>query len=196
MSSDTLKPLQAKTRRRRTLKSFLSPKDLEKNGSDPSANGAAPNVGEDPRPGSKKTPYKFRHQFLSEVMKLLWTKREEMRCRRALKVYLEKVGSQPMVSRVAMRGERKGKSKRNSGAARTAFKGEGGFWHALLQWFVDEMENIDMRTDSYILLDKVREMRQFIIDESNGLSAEELNLPKLEPNNTGFHGLNRWRRIL
>ena len=38
-----------------------------------------------------------------------------------------------------------------------------------------------MRTDSHILLDKAKEMKQFIIDESNGLSAEELKLPKLGP---------------
>ena len=99
-----------------------------------------------------------------------------------------------MMSRVAMRGERSGKSKRNSGSVRNALKVGGGLWHALLQWFVDEIENIDMRTDSYILLDKVREMKQFIIDENNGLSAEELDLPKLEPNNTGFHWFDRWRR--
>ena len=37
---------------------YLKRKGLGKNGSDPSANGAAPNVGEDPRPGSHKPPYK------------------------------------------------------------------------------------------------------------------------------------------
>ena len=44
------------------------------------------------------------------------------------------------------------------------------------------------------LLDKVREMKQFIIDESNGLSAEELNRLKLDPNKTGYKWLDRWRR--
>ena len=69
------------------------------------------------------------------------------------------------MTRVGMRGERSGKSYRNSGAARNALKGGGGLWHALLQWFVDELQFLSTRSDSPLLLDKAQEMRRYLIEE-------------------------------
>ena len=41
-----------------------------------------------------------------------------------------------------------------------------------------------------MLLEKAREMRDFLID-AHGYSADQL--PKLEPSNNGYHWVTRWR---
>ena len=43
------------------------------------------------------------------------------------------------MTRVTARGERKGTSCRSSGGAHNALKSAGGLWHALFQWFVNEL---------------------------------------------------------
>ena len=106
--------------------------------------------------------------------------------------YLDRTGSQPTMTRVAARGERKGTSCRSSGGAYNALKGAGGLWHALLQWFVDTLGKVKARSDSNMLLDKAREMKKWLIEEE-GIPAR--SLPKLEPNKTGYAWLHRWRHF-
>ena len=104
--------------------------------------------------------------------------------------YLDRVGSQPAMTRIAARGTRKGNSCRSSGGAYNALKGGGGLQFALLQWFVDVLQGCKLRVDSSILLEKARAMRQFLIDE-HGLPASDL--PLLESDNTGYRWVHRWR---
>ena len=73
--------------------------------------------------------------------------------------YLDRTGSQPTMTRVAARGERKGTSCRSSGGAHNALKSAGGLWHALFQWFVNELVQIQARSDASMLLHKAREMK-------------------------------------
>ena len=86
-------------------------------------------------------PRGFWHTFIRQEMNLDWTKAIQLRASRALIMYLDRTGSQPTMTRVAARGERKGKSCRSSGGAHNALKA-GGLGHALLQWFVDTLGKI------------------------------------------------------
>ena len=63
------------------------------------------------------------------------------------------------MTRVAARGEREGTSCRSSGGAHNALKGAGGLWHALFQWFVNELVQIQARSDASMLLRKAQEMK-------------------------------------
>ena len=136
-------------------------------------------------------PRGFLRDFVEDILGLIYSDCYRTRCRRALHAYLDRVGPQPTMTRIAARGERKGTSCRSSGGAYNALKGGGGLWFALLQWFVDELQGCKLRIDSSILLEKARAMRQFLIDE-HGLPASDL--PLLEPDNTGYHWLHRWRK--
>ena len=135
-------------------------------------------------------PRGFWKDYVQDVLRLEYSNAQKMRASRALHVYLDRMGSQPKMTRIALRGERKGTSCRSSGGAYNALKGAGGLWHALLQWFVDEIASIKLRADSSMLLEKAREMRDFLID-AHGYSADQL--PKLEPSNTGYKWVKRWR---
>ena len=73
--------------------------------------------------------------------------------------YLDRTGSQPTVTRVAARGERKGTSCRSSGGAHNALKSAVRLWHALFQWFVNELVQIQVGSDASMLLHKAREMK-------------------------------------
>ena len=137
-------------------------------------------------------PRGFWHSFITEEMHLEWAKSTQVSLSRALMVYLDRTGSQPSMTRVAARGERKGTSCRSSGGAYNALKGGGGLWHALLQWFVDELGQIKVRSDASMLLQKAREMKQWLMDEE-GIPAD--CLPKLEPNKIGYNWFGRWRRF-
>ena len=137
-------------------------------------------------------PRGFWHSFVTQEMHLDWTKAQQVKAARALTVYLDRTGSQPTMTRVAARGERKGTSCRSSGGAHNALKGAGGLWHALLQWFVDALGKVKARSDSNMLLDKAREMKMWLIVEE-GIPAH--SLPKLEPNKTGYSWLQRWRHF-
>ena len=136
-------------------------------------------------------PRGFFRDFVEDLLGLIYTDAYRKRCRRALRMYLDRVGvSQPTMTRIAARGERKGTSCRSSGGAYNALKGGGGLQFALLQWFVDVLQGCKLRIDASILLEKARAMRQFLIDE-HGLPASDL--PALEPDNTGYKWLGRWR---
>ena len=135
-------------------------------------------------------PRGFLRDFVEDILGLIYSDSYRTRCRRALWAYLDRVGSQPTMTRIAARGTRKGNSCRSSGGAYNALKGGGGLQFALLQWFVDVLQGCKLRVDSSMLLEKAREMRQFLIDE-HGLPASDL--PLLESDNTGYQWLHRWR---
>ena len=104
-------------------------------------------------------PRGFWHDYVKVVLRLEYSNAQKMRASRALHVYLDRMGSQPTMTRIALRGERKGTSCRSSGGAYNALKGAGGLWHALFQWFVDELGQIQARSDASMLLQKAREMK-------------------------------------
>ena len=149
------------------------------------------------RPATRATtkdglPRGFWHSFVTQEMHLDWTKALQMKASRAFGAYLDQTGSQPTMTRVAARGDRKGTSCRNSGGAYNALKGAGGLGHALLQWFVDELGQLKVRSDAQMLLQKAREMKQWLIN-AEGIPAD--SLPKLERNNSGYKWLQRWRKF-
>ena len=87
------------------------------------------------RPATREDdqPRGFWRSFVRDVQRLEHTKALQMKAFRAFHVFLDRTGSQPTMTRVTARGERKGKSCRSSGGAYNALKGAGGLWHALLQ---------------------------------------------------------------
>ena len=136
-------------------------------------------------------PHGFWQRYFKEVLNLKYNrsdsgKRKKMRG--CLAEYLDRKGSSGK-TRVAMRDGRKGASKRNSGSSHNAVKGVG-LAFALLQWFVDELGSLQARSDSEMLLNQAREMRQWLIDHEE---VEESDMPKLE-DAAGRMWLGRWRR--
>ena len=81
------------------------------------------------RKGTSKDdlPRGFWHSFVTQEMHLEWTKALQMKASRAFGAYLDKTGSQPTMTRVAARGERKGTSCRSSGGAHNGFIIEKAF---------------------------------------------------------------------
>ena len=135
-------------------------------------------------------PYGFWQRYFKEVLNLKYSRTDSGKRKKmwgCLAVYLDRKGSSGK-TRVAMRDGRKGASKRNSGSSLNAVKGVG-LSFALLQWFVDEMGSLQARSDSEILLNKAREMRQWLIDHEE---VEESDLPKLV-DAAGRQWLRRWR---
>ena len=70
-------------------------------------------------------PRGFWDTFIRQEMHLDNTKAIKVKASRALTVYLDRTGSQPTMTRVAARGERKGTSCRSSGGAHNAVKSVG-----------------------------------------------------------------------
>ena len=62
-------------------------------------------------------PRGFWHDYVKVVLRLEYSNAQKMRASRALHVYLDRMGSQPTMTRIAARGERKGNSCRSSGGA-------------------------------------------------------------------------------
>ena len=70
-----------------------------------------------------------------------------------------------------------------------ALKDGGAIGHALLQYYVDDVQSLSSRADSVMLLDKARQMR-FELIQSGYL---EEDLPKLD-GRAGISWFQRWRK--
>ena len=136
-------------------------------------------------------PYGFFRRFQVEVLKKAFLDRDRVKLRRCFVKYIkQKLGGAACLTRVALRGGRKGTSMRDSGASRNAVKGMG-LAFALLQWFVDELGAIKTRSDSSLLLRKAQEMKDFLI---NVEKVDPNELPILEEG-AGRMWLTRFRRF-
>ena len=134
-----------------------------------------------------RLPYGFWRKFIEEEMHLVFSQQHRHRCFRALYVYLHRAGGGAATS-VTMRAGQRRNAARSSGGSRNSTKAKGmGF--ALLQFFVDNIQVHSCRSDSTMLLNKAKELREALID--SGMTEE--SLPKLEEG-AGWQWLWRWRR--
>ena len=137
-----------------------------------------------------KVPYGFWKRFCEDDLNLLYTARKRKQFSRALQfVATRQYGG--CQTRQASRGMRKGSSYRNSAGSQNSTKAVGlGF--ALLQYFVDVVQNLSCRADSLMLLTKARELRRELLYDESG-RWEASSLPKLI-GNAGAKWFQRWRR--
>ena len=133
-----------------------------------------------------QVPHMFWPDFVNNELKIEYNTRNRLRCYRALQCVLKRM-SGDRATNTAMRDGEKPNAKRSRGGAKNATKGPGlGF--SLLQFFVDEVQELRSRADSAMLLEKVRQMRATLIEE--GMCEDDL--PKLE-GRAGIQWLYRWR---
>ena len=118
----------------------------------------------------------------------MYSNRKRVQLSRALEFYAlrkQEGASTP----AAMRGIRAATSCRNKGGALNSRKAAGlGF--ALLQYFVDHVQNLYCRADSCMLMKQARELRAELV-HSGWLDAD---LPKLI-GNAGHAWFRRWRKM-
>jgi len=154
--------------------------------SGPQPEGAAGSLPTDAS-GAGRLPWGFWAAFTRDELKLKPCKAKQVECARALRLYIERQ-SAGAKTRSAMRGGRKGSSRRSDGAAHNATKALGlGF--RLLQYFVDFVQMLRGRADSTLLMTRAREMRVEL--EEEGLAPSQL--PKLE-GSAGKSWFRRWRK--
>jgi len=137
-----------------------------------------------------KVPHAFWQRFCRDDLGLLCTQRKRKQLRRALEMFAirQHAGCQ---TRQAFRGMRKGCSYRCSGAAANRTKAVGlGF--ALLQFFVDVVQNLQCRADTLLLMTRARELRKELLYDVSGRWTES-SLPKLV-GNAGNQWFQRWRK--
>jgi hypothetical protein len=79
------------------------------------------------------------------------------------------------------------KAKRNAGSSKNASK-DSGIGHALLQYYIDEVQSLKSRADSNMLIDKARQLR-FALIQAGWL---EKDLPILDKR-AGISWFSRWR---
>ena len=132
----------------------------------------------------RRVPHRFWQQFVVEELHLQFCVRQRLRVATAFKLYIAK---DARWTQAAMRDGRRPNSKRRGGAELNAAKA-GGLGFALLQYFIDEVQVLRCRSDSSMLLQKARELRQQLLDD--GMDAKELpNLKK----GAAKMWLKRWR---
>ena len=131
-------------------------------------------------------PYGFWPKFIVNCQNQRFDKTRQTMYSRALRTYLLSTADGEK-TRLGMRGMRARGSCRTSGAARNSVKASGlGF--ALLQFFVDHVQKLQSRSDSHMLMQKVREMRGVL--EAEGVPSKDL--PKLI-GDAGRQWFWRWR---
>ena len=132
-------------------------------------------------------PYGFWPRFIKEELNLIPSSAKKMRLKRALKQYAVRL-HQGCKTRMAFRGMRTGSSQRSKGGAFNNAK-DLGLGFALLQFFVNVVQDLQTRVDSALLMNHARELR--------GVLAHSLEhgaqLPKLI-GNAGAQWFSRWRK--
>ena len=131
-------------------------------------------------------PRGFWIRFIQEDLGLQPSKRKSKQCQRALELYAVRKceGASTMT---AMRGMRKKGSCRGNGGALNARKA-AGLCFMLLQFFVDNVQRLQCRSDSCMLMKQAREFRADL--DFSGFE----NLPKLI-GSAGYQWFWRWRQM-
>jgi len=133
-------------------------------------------------------PHRFWQRFIaSELDHISYSQRERLRCYRALQFYVAGF-RQGKRTKAAMLDGVSAKRKRRPGSEKNASK-DLGIGHALLQYYIDEVQSLRSRADSVMLLDKARQLRVELLQ--SGYMEEDL--PKLE-DRAGISWFQRWRR--
>lgn len=131
-------------------------------------------------------PNNFWRDFVQDELGLVYNTRNRLRCFRALQLIVKR-SCGDRKSATAKRDGDKGTAKRKRGSEKNATKGKG-LGHALLTFFIDEIQSLHSRADSVMLLDKLREHHATLIKEG----FLESELPKVE-GRAGIQWLYRWR---
>ena len=131
-------------------------------------------------------PHRFWQRFLVEEQRMQYSQRERLRNFRALQMYVASY-RQGNRTRAAMLDGLPFSAKRRSGSEKNALK-NGGIGHALLQYYIDEVQSLNSRADSSMMLEKARQLRFRLL--ANGY--EETDLPKLD-GRAGVNWFERWR---
>ena len=142
---------------------------------------------DEPAPARRRLPYGFWRRFFEEDLKQQFIRRKISQYQRALYLYVQRraEGARTMT---AMRGFRACGSCRSSGGSLNRQKASGlGF--ALLQWFVDHVQQLMTRCDVSLLMNTAREMRADLVHRG----WPEAELPKLI-GNAGAKWFQRWRK--
>ena len=122
---------------------------------------------------------------MEDDMKIQYTQRKKMQMYRSLRVYVERKQAGASTS-AAMRSMRDRGSCRSGGGAFNNQKAKGlGFM--LLQYFVDHIQRLMVRSDSEMLLKKARELRADLVHSG----WRESDLPRLI-GNAGCKWFKRW----
>jgi hypothetical protein len=132
-------------------------------------------------------PHRFWQRFITSKLGMLYNQRERVRCFRALQFYLASY-RQGKRTRAAMLDGLPARRKRKRGSEKNASK-DCGISHALLQYYIDEVQSLSSRADSVMLLDKARQLRVELLQ--SGYLEEDL--PKLD-NRAGINWFQRWRK--
>ena len=147
-------------------------------------------VSEDDDAEAAKVPYGFWRRFCEEDLNLVYipAKRKQFLKSLQLVAMRRHAGCQ---TRPASRGMRKKDSCRNSGGCQNATKAVG-LGYALLQFFVDDVQSLQCRADSEMLMTKARELRKELLYDETGRWSPSA-LPKLV-GNAGAKWFQRWRK--
>ena len=133
-----------------------------------------------------KIPRGFWKEFVENELHLAYSTRTRLRCSRALKVFRSRSCKGQTMQ--AMYDGDAPTTKRRKGSEWNATKARG-LGHALLQYFVDEIQLLRSRADSKMLLDHARELRQSLLDGG----MQEKDVPILV-GGAGKSWIFRWRR--
>lgn len=133
-----------------------------------------------------RMPRRFWLDFIVEECGLSFTKRQSIKCHRALRFYLtaKAVGK---TTRLAMLDGRCPHGFRDRGGARNSIKCSA-LGHALWHYYVDCVQRLRSRADSRMLLETARTHRVALLE----CGWQDNELPKLE-GNAGAAWLRRWR---
>ena len=190
-----METLYGKERADAILKNMLL--RIKRKGSQPRIDGSQPRLAvdspivdvaesEDDEPN--RLPYGFWRQFMTEELRMQFTSRKRMQLIRSLEFYLQRKDAGAS-TRAGMRGMRNRNSCRSQGGALNAQK-VGGLAFTLLQFFVDNVQRLQSRADSTMLMKRARELKAELLLEG----WSEAALPKLQ-GNAGVQWFRRWRQM-
>jgi len=108
-------------------------------------------------------PRYFWKNFVENEMRLHYSNRQRLRCFRALVFFVERTAKGEN-TRTTMLCGRRAKAKRAPGAEHNATKGRG-IGHALLQFFVDNIQALRSRADSALLLEEAQKLRFHLLHQ-------------------------------
>ena len=134
---------------------------------------------------SLKIPRRFWKEFVEDELHLTYNTRQRLRCFRAFQLFRSR-SCKGQTMQAMCDGDAQN-AKRRKGCEWNATKARG-LSHALLQFFVDEIQWLRSRADSKILLNHARELRQSLLDGG----MQEKDVPKLV-DGAGKSWIYRWR---
>ena len=135
----------------------------------------------------RRLPYGCYRELIVNELGMKYTDAKRMAMTRSF-VYYAKMKSAGAITRMALRGDRARTSQRGGGGKHNSKKA-GVLGYYLLQYFVDVVKKLHVRSDSHLLLKKARDLRVELLRDGH----DEYSLPKLI-GNAGAQWFKRWRQ--